>query len=122
VNANYQEAMHGAIPPEDIRVTFGPNDVHIGKEYKGDPYINETKLKISDFTFLEWMDRFPEWHLTACAQPGPPPPPGVAEIKSASMLDEGVTPDQAVTNARKEVSALSGSRVNSPLDVKILAP
>ncbi len=82
---------------------FGPIDVHIGKEYVGDPLVNENKLKLSDFSFLSWIDRFPNWHLTARAMPPAPPPPGVAEVKAAATLEEGTTPEQAVLDARKQV-------------------
>mmetsp|Transcript_23949 Transcript_23949/g.60257 ORF Transcript_23949/g.60257 Transcript_23949/m.60257 type:complete len:196 (+) Transcript_23949:300-887(+) len=96
------DALSGALPPEDIRVYFAPVDLHIGKEYKGDPYVDEKKLKVADFSFLSWMDKYPSWYLTMAAQPGPPPPPGVAEVKAASMIEDGITPEEAVLNARKE--------------------
>mmetsp|Transcript_8138 Transcript_8138/g.23359 ORF Transcript_8138/g.23359 Transcript_8138/m.23359 type:complete len:192 (-) Transcript_8138:74-649(-) len=95
-------ALYNSIPPEEIKVMFGPNDVHIGKEYIGDPYIDEAKLMLSQFSFLKWVERFPSWYLTAKALASAPPPPGVAETMAASTLESDITPEEAVKNARKE--------------------
>uniref|UniRef100_A0A061R1D7 Ubiquitin-like domain-containing protein n=1 Tax=Tetraselmis sp. GSL018 TaxID=582737 RepID=A0A061R1D7_9CHLO len=79
LKSKISEAICNGIPPSEIKVTFGPCDVHIGQEYIGDPYIDESKLKISQFSFLQWLEKFPDWYLTAKALPPPPPPPGVAD-------------------------------------------
>lgn len=64
--------------------------------------VDEAKLKVSEFTFLEWMERFPSWHLTASPIPPTPPPPGVATRKAAAIA-ENKDPDKAVSEAQDKV-------------------
>ena len=97
--------MHNAVKPEELRVSFGPNDVLVGAEYPGDPYVDEEHIYLSDFSFLSWLEIFPHWHLLVKSQSPPPLPPGEAETRAASTLDEHqLEPDEAVSKARREVN------------------
>jgi len=122
------DAAGGNIAPGDLLLTFGPNDRKIGKQYKGDPTVDERKLRLSDFSVLSWLQRFPHWTLLARLLPGAPPPPGKYEnplpfasqtvfsntiisqmilflltgvaIKQAAALAEQKDPDRAIQDGR----------------------
>ena len=100
----WQVALHNAIEPDEFKLSFGPNDVLIGAEYLGDPYVDEEKVLVSDYSFISWLEMFPHWYLIVKKQSPPPPPPGEAEMKAASTAEENpVDPDEAVSKARREV-------------------
>lgn len=99
-----QEALGGSVQAEDLLLYFGPNDKKIGKQYAGDPAVDENKLLLSDYSVLSWLDRFPHWTLGARPLPPTPPPPGVATHRAAALA-EGKDPDKAVSDARAKVRA-----------------
>ena len=74
----------------------------MGKAFLNDPSVDESKLKLGDFSCLAWLERFPHWRLTAKFLPPTPPPPGVATT-SAAALSEGKDPAKAVAEARAKV-------------------
>lgn len=67
----------GNITADDLFLTFGPNERKLGRQYKGDPTVNEKELKLSSYSILAWIQRFPHWYLIARLLPAAPPPPGV---------------------------------------------
>lgn len=88
--------------PDKIFLYFGPNDKKIGRQFEGDPNVDEEELTLAKFSVLPWLDRFASWHLGAKLMPPAPPPPGVA-IKKAAALAEGKDPEKAVQEARAKV-------------------
>jgi hypothetical protein len=97
-----QEAFGGSLTPDSIFLYFGPNDKKIGRQFAGDPNVDEKVLTLAGFSVLPWLDRFEGWHLGAKLMPPAPPPPGVA-IKKAAALAEGKDADKAVQEARAKV-------------------
>ena len=49
----------------------------MGKQFLGDPSVDEAAVKLSQFSMLAWLQRFPHWHLGARLMPPAPPAPGV---------------------------------------------
>lgn len=45
-------------------------------QFQNDPRVNEHDVHLSQFNILEWLERFPHWHLSAKLLPPTPPPPG----------------------------------------------
>ena len=97
-----QAAKGGKLTAEHIHLTFGPSDKFIGKQYQGDPNVNEAALTLAPFSVITWLKQFSEWSMTARLMPTAPPPPGVA-IRKAAALAEGKDPDTAVAEARAKV-------------------
>ncbi len=97
-----QVAFGGKVSSDDFRLSFGPNDRKIGQQYRSDPSVDESQLKLQQFSVLSWLDKFPHWHLTARPIQQTPPPPGVA-IKKAAASAEGKDPEKAVIEARTKV-------------------
>jgi len=100
VKAKICEAYGGRLTPEDLLLSFGPNDRKLGRQYVNDPTVNERNLKVKDYSMLAWFERFPHWSLSVTLLPDTPPPPGVA-IRKAAAMAENKDPDQAVIDARK---------------------
>ncbi len=98
-----QTAFGGSLTADNIFLYFGPNDRKIGRQFAGDPNVDEKKVTLEKFSVLSWLDRFPQWHLGAKLMPPAPPPPGVA-IKKAAALAEGRDADKAVQEARAKAS------------------
>jgi hypothetical protein len=57
-------AAGGLVSADDLQLAFGPVDRKIGRQYQGDPIVDESKLKLEHYTLLEWIQRFPHWTLT----------------------------------------------------------
>ncbi len=87
------------LSPDDLMLQFGPNDRKLGRQYVGDPAVDESTLLLSAYSFLGWIERFPEWGISVCFLPPTPPAPGVAVHKAAAMA-ENRDPEKAVTDAR----------------------
>lgn len=87
---------------DQLMLFFGPNERQLGKQFLDDPRVDESKLKLSQFSVLDWLKRFPHWHLGVRLMPAPPPPPGVATFRAAA-ISEGKDPDKAVQEARTKV-------------------
>ena len=98
-----QVAKGGKLTAEHIHLSFGPSDKYIGKQFQGDPNVDEAKLTLAPFSIITWLKQFPQWSITARLMPAAPPPPGVA-IRKAAALAEGKDPDKAVTEARAKVT------------------
>lgn len=90
---------------ENLQLYFGPNDRKIGRQFEGDPNVDEKTLPLAGFSVLPWLQRFPDWRLGVKLIPAMPPAPGVA-IKKAAALAEGKDPDKAVQEARAKVCPL----------------
>lgn len=60
-------AAGGAITADDLLLSFGPNDRHIGRQYVKDPAVDEGKLKLEQYSLLSWIQRFPHWTLSGKA-------------------------------------------------------
>jgi hypothetical protein len=99
VKEKIAQAAGGSITADDLFLSFGPNDRKMGKQYKGDPTVDETTLKLSQYSLLPWLERFSHWTLSVRLLPGAPPPPGVA-IKQAAALAEKKDPERAVQDGR----------------------
>ncbi|CAL8466986.1 g6522 [Coccomyxa elongata] len=101
------EAFGGTISRDQLLLYFGPNERCIGKQYLGDPTVDESAQTLSQFSVLGWLKRFPHWRLGVRLMPAAPPAPGVATFRAAAM-SEGKDPDQAVQEARTkgEIPAL----------------
>jgi hypothetical protein len=84
---------------DDLMLQFGPNDRKLGRQYMGDPAVDESTLLLSTYSFLGWIERFPDWGISVSFLPPTPPAPGVAVHKAAAMA-ENRDPDKAVTEAR----------------------
>ena len=69
-------SLGGSLKAEDLLLAFGPNERKLGRQYQGDPTVDEKALLLSSFSILAWLQRFPHWYLTARLLPPPPPPPG----------------------------------------------
>lgn len=74
----------------------------MGRQYQGDPNVDDAALTLAPFSVLTWLKQFPSWGLTARLMPAASPPPGVA-IQKAAALSEGKDPDRAVAAARAKV-------------------
>lgn len=99
-----QETFGGSLTADSIFLYFGPNDKKLGRQFAGDPNVDEKALTLAGFSVLPWLDRFAGWHLGAKLMPPTPPPPGVA-IKKAAALAEGKDADKAVQEARAKVGS-----------------
>jgi len=86
------------LDPERIQLTFGPSERAIGQRFYQDPLVNEDEVSVGEYSFLEWLQRFPHWHLTVRLTADTPPPPGVA-IKKAAATAEKEDPEQAIEDA-----------------------
>ncbi len=71
-----QTAFGGNVTAEQLLLHFGPNERPVGKQFLGDPSVDEAALKLSQFSILAWMQRFPHWRLSARLMPPAPPAPG----------------------------------------------
>ena len=85
--------------PDDIMLHFGPNDRKLGRQYVGDPTVDESKLFLRNCSILGWIERFPHWGISVSFLPPTPPAPGVAVHKAAAMA-ENRDPEKAVAEAR----------------------
>lgn len=92
-----------AIDADLIQLSFGPSEKLIGKRFYKDPLIDEEDTFVKQYSFLEWIERFPHWGLTVKMAAETPPPPGVA-IKKAAASAEAMDPEKAVEEAYKTVS------------------
>ncbi|KAL4435025.1 hypothetical protein ABPG77_003850 [Micractinium sp. CCAP 211/92] len=92
-------AAGGAVTADDLLLEFGPNDRRLGRQYAKDPSVDESQLKLSQYSLLAWLERFPHWKVTVRLLPPTPLPPGVA-IHRAAATAEQKNPDQAVADAR----------------------
>ena len=101
VKEKIAKAAGGSTTPDDLLLSFGPNDRKMGKQYKGDPTVDETALQLSKFSVLAWLERFPHWTMAIRLLPNAPPPPGVA-IKQAAAIAEKKDPDRAVQEGRSK--------------------
>jgi hypothetical protein len=95
------QAAGGRVTADDLLLSFGPNDRKMGKQYVGDPAVDEKALRLAQYSALGWLERFPAWSLTARLLPAAPPPPGVA-IQRAAAVAEHKDPDRAVQDARSK--------------------
>ena len=64
--------------------------------------MDDTRLRLKDYSCLVWLQQFPHWHLGVKFLPPTPPPPGVAATAAAAM-SEGKDVDKAVSEARQKV-------------------
>lgn len=86
-------ALGGSITAEDLLLSFGPNERKLGRQYVGDPTVDEKTLLLSSYTILAWLQRFPHWHLVARLLPPPPPAPGRRRVHgSAAGFGQPVPP------------------------------
>lgn len=100
IKENIARCLGGQLSADDILLSFGPVDRKLGRQFRGDPMVDERALLLKDFSVLGWMERFPHWHLSVSLLPDTPPPPGVA-IKKAAAMAEKKDPDQAVEEGRR---------------------
>lgn len=105
-NVVLQEAFGGKVTKDQLLLYFGPNERRIGRHYRGDPTVDESKQTLSQFSVLGWLQRFPHWRLGVRLLPAAPPAPGVATFRAAAM-SEGKDPDQAVQEARSKVQPMT---------------
>lgn len=57
-------AAGGSVTADDLLLEFGPNDRRLGRQYDKDPSVDESKLKLSEYSLLAWLERFPHWRVT----------------------------------------------------------
>lgn len=114
-------AAGGAITADDLLLGFGPNDRKMGRQYKGDPTVNESNLHLAQFSTLAWLQRFPHWTMTVRLLPPPPPPPGVA-IKQAAAIAEKKDPERAVQDGRAKGEIPRISDLPAPWGPKPFVP
>lgn len=66
-------AAGGAVTADDLLLMFGPIDHKMGRQYQRDPTVDESKVKLEQYSVLAWLERFPHWTLTGKAQGGGSP-------------------------------------------------
>ena len=101
VKENIAKVAGGSTTADDLMLSFGANDRKMGKQYRGDPTVDETKLQFSQYSVLSWLQRFPHWTLSVRLLPNAPPPPGVA-IKQAAAIAEKKDPERAIQDGRSK--------------------
>ena len=96
----FKERVAAAISadPNSLSLSFGPTERTIGARFKGDPLVDEEAILVSQYSFLQWLEQFPHWFLTAKLAQDTPPPPGVA-IKLAAASAEKEDPEAALEEA-----------------------
>eukprot|EP00890_Picochlorum_soloecismus_P000101 jgi/Picsp_1/1091/NSC_04574-R1_---NA--- len=99
VKEKITKSIGGSTKASDLMLNFGPNDRKLGKQFVGDPTVDEGKLLIKDFSILSWLERFPHWTLSVSLLPPTPPAPGVA-VKKAAAMAENKDPEKAVEEGR----------------------
>ena len=52
-----QDTFGGTLTSDDINIYFGPNERRIGKQFLGDPTVDEAALKLAEFSVLGWIER-----------------------------------------------------------------
>ena len=52
-----QDTFGGTLTGDDINIYFGPNERRIGKQFLGDPTVDEAALKLAEFSVLGWIER-----------------------------------------------------------------
>lgn len=102
-----------AIDADLIQLSFGPSEKLIGKRFYKDPLIDEEDTFVKQYSFLEWIERFPHWGLTVKMAAETPPPPGVA-IKKAAASAEAMDPEKAVEEAYKTGELLRPEELPAP--------
>ena len=50
-----QAAFGNKVSPHELQLYFGPNEAVMGVQYQNDPAVDESKLKLSQFSFLPWL-------------------------------------------------------------------
>lgn len=100
-----QVAFGGRVQQHDLQLYFGPVDAVIGQHYADDPAVEESSMRLSQYSCLRWLKRYPHWYLSVRFMPPAPLPPGVAAHRAAA-LSEGKDPDIAVRDARAKVQGL----------------
>ena len=53
-----QKTFGGNLTKDDVLIYFGPNERRIGKQYLGDPTVDEATQKLGDFSVLAWLERY----------------------------------------------------------------
>ncbi len=61
-------AAGGAVTADDLLLEFGPNDRRLGRQFAKDPSVDESQLKLSQYSLLAWLERFPHWKVTGKKQ------------------------------------------------------
>lgn len=115
------QAVGGAMTADDLLLAFGPNDRKMGRQYKGDPTVDESKILLDQYSVLAWLQRFPHWSIMARLLPPPPPPPGVA-IKQAAAIAEKKNPERAVQDGRAQGEIPKISDLPAPWGPKPYVP
>ena len=90
------------MPPEKIKLSFGPSAKPIGAQYVGDPTVDEGKVRMDAYSVLDWIERFPHWALYVKFLPDTPPPPGEAAVRAAAVA-EGRDAEEMLKEAREKV-------------------
>jgi len=101
------------LDPDLLQLSFGPSEKLIGKRFSNDPLVNEEDTFVKQYSFLEWIERFPHWSLTVRMAEDTPPPPGVA-IKKAAASAEKEDPEQAVQEAYRSGELLRPEELPAP--------
>lgn len=115
------QAVGGAVTADDLLLAFGPNDRKMGRQYKGDPTVDENKILLEQYSVLAWLQRFPHWGIMARLLPPAPPPPGVA-IKQAAAIAEKKDPERAVQDGRAQGDIPKISDLPAPWGPKPYVP
>lgn len=93
-----QAHFNNVVSADQLMLEFGPNDRKLGQTYYGETGYDEATLKLSDYSVLHWLSKFPHWYVMARMLPPPPPVPGYAAHRAAA-LGRGDDPDKAVADA-----------------------
>lgn len=107
--SNLQAAFGGKVRHQDLQLYFSPTNAIMGQQYADDPAVEEASIKMSQYSCLSWLQKYPHWYLSVRFMPATPLPPGVAAHRAAA-LSEGKDPDIAVRDARAKVQPLPASR------------
>ena len=94
-----QAAFKGKVTKDQLLLYFGPNERRVGKQFLGDPSVDEAALKLSQFFILPWLQRFPHWHLGVRLMPPAPPAPGALSTAVAFSDTPVCTPAHSIQEA-----------------------
>ena len=95
------EAAGGNVTAADLQLSFGPNDRKMGKQYQGDPTVQDSDIRLAQYSVLPWLERFPSWALSARLLPAAPPPPGEKRWPPTRPLPAPRLPSPGQNSARK---------------------
>lgn len=69
VKEKIANVIGGQLTGDDLLLKFGPNDRKIGRQYQGDPTVDENQIMMKEYSVLQWLERFPHWNISVTLLP-----------------------------------------------------